>query len=102
MNLEKKELDFKTKFIRDVTESRITIFKRKRDAIQKDLEKMGYPKMENSYEYLLGIKLWLLTEESIAEFTKKQKQLDDSIKILESKTIERLYDEDIESFLALT
>ena len=98
MNNELAILDYKIKFIQSVVDGSFIIFKRKKQSLIDDLKKLKYPLVDKSYEYLLGMKLWLLTEESIEEYMKKQKSLNTSIKHLDSLSANDIWIADIDKF----
>lgn len=90
-------LDDKIRFIKMVVDNKLVVFKRKKQDIIDDLKKHKFPLVDKTYDYLLGIKLYLLTEESIEEFEKKKASLENQINNLESKTVPELWKKDLEN-----
>lgn len=62
----------KARFVQEVVEERFLIFKRKKADIENDLDKGKYMKVQNSYDYLLGIRTSQYTLEAIANLNKEQ------------------------------
>lgn len=82
-----RELDilkWKVKFIEDVLEKRIIIERQKKADIIMNLQKMGYPEVDNSYDYLITIPLLNLSYEKIEELNNKYKQKDQELKNVKS------------------
>ena len=97
MNSEFTVLDDKIRFIKMVVDNKLVVFKRKKQDIIDDLKRHKFPLVDKTYDYLLGIKLYLLTEESIAEFENKKATLKAQISSLESKTVPDLWKKDLEN-----
>lgn len=57
----------KSRFIQMVVDDEITIFRQKKAAIESNLVKHKFDKMDESYDYLLNIKTYQYTEEAIAK-----------------------------------
>jgi DNA topoisomerase-2 len=72
-------LQNKAKFVKMVVNDELVIFKKKRSVFEHELASI-FPKIDDSYDYLLNIKTWQYTDESIAALTKdantKSAQLD--------------------------
>ena len=90
-------IDAKIKFLGLVITDKIVVFKRKKAQIIDDIVKHDIPKCNDSYDYLLNMKLSSLCDESITELQNKQKGLSKSFDDLKSKTENLLWLEDIES-----
>ena len=88
-------LNQKIRFIKMVCNDELVVFKRKKEAIAQDLKTHKFPMMNGDYDYLLGMKLYFLTEESILEYEKKQKDLHKTIEELTGKSAEDLWNEEI-------
>lgn len=57
----------KVKFIEAIMNDTLVIFKKKKDEITKELSSMGFIKVENSYNYLMDMKVHVFTDERIQE-----------------------------------
>ncbi len=84
-----KEMDVlreRIKFIEAVNSGSIIITKRKKIDMELELNKLGYHQIDESYDYLLGMKMHALTNENVARFLKfikdKEQELSDLIKQL--------------------
>lgn len=68
-------LEWKIKFINDILNNKIVIYKQKKDDIINKLVEYSYPKLENdTYDYLTNMQLFSLTYEKIEELEKKYKE----------------------------
>uniref|UniRef100_A0A6C0F911 DNA topoisomerase (ATP-hydrolyzing) n=1 Tax=viral metagenome TaxID=1070528 RepID=A0A6C0F911_9ZZZZ len=63
----------KVRFIEMVTNDEIIIFKKKKDSIVNDLKQNKFTKIDDSYDYLLNLKLYNLTHENIVDLKKQHK-----------------------------
>ncbi len=89
-----KEIDSlqeRIKFIRAVNDGSIIITKRKKQDLEKELSTLGYLLQEDSYDYLLGMKLYALTDENVQKFTKYIKDKTYELQVLEKTTIEDMH-----------
>lgn len=102
----KKELDIlkaKIRFITEIMNDTIVIYKKSKDTIIKMLEKNNYPKFENSsneftYEYLLDMKIITFTKEKLDELKNNKKEKDAEYKELKSKDNKVLWLDDLNLF----
>lgn len=93
------KLENKVRFIKDVTEDRLVISKRSNELIIKDLDRMGYDRLDN-FEYLLGMKISSLTKERIEKLGKECEDKKKEYQVLTSKSIYDLWNEDLAAFEA--
>lgn len=98
MQSEFSVLDQKIRFIQMIVNNELVVFKRKKQEIIDDLKRLEFPMIDKTYDYLMGIKLYLLTEESIDDFEKKKENIVALIKDLESKTVSDLWKKDLENY----
>jgi len=70
----------RAKFIKDIIDDNIIIKKRKKSVIEKDLGKLEYVSIDDSYDYLLNMSIWNLTSEKISELNKKIRNIKLEIK----------------------
>lgn len=96
---ELNKLENKTRFIKDVTADRLVINRRSSHEIIKDLESMGYDRLDN-FEYLLGMKISSLTKERIEKLNKECEDKRNEYEILNKKSIYDLWNEDLDVFEA--
>jgi DNA topoisomerase-2 len=96
----KYELDMisnKVKFILMVVNDELIINKRKRAELEEELEENEFDKMGNnnalhiSYDYLLGMPIYQLTQEKIDELKKQEKEKNADYKSLDVLTAEHIW-----------
>ena len=58
------------RFIKEVNDGLIIITKRKKKDLEIELKTLEYQEVDNSYDYLLGMRMHALTEENIVKFKK--------------------------------
>lgn len=89
-------LENKVRFIREIVEKRLVISNRKKADIVLDLEKMGFARVDSTYDYLLNMSILSLTLERIDklndERNRKQKEYD----TLLHKTIKEIWIEELD------
>ncbi len=91
----------KVKFILMVVEKKLDINNRKKDEIEKQLEKHKFPKLGNnkddkeSYNYLLSMPIYNLTSEKIEELKKQEKDKEAEYDSIKSKSVEKLWLEEL-------
>ena len=96
----KKELDtlkWKMKFIEEVLDDKIVVYRKKRDDIIAQLVKKKYPIQDNDskYEYLLSLPIHSFTYEKIEELKEKIKNKEDEIHKLDSKDEKELWEDEL-------
>lgn len=106
-------LRWKMKFINDVINEEIVIFRQKKTVIIARLEELGYPKIakvasiidENdeedkgaSYNYLIDMKLFMFTKEKIDELQEQLDNKEEELRIVKVTTIEQQWLKEIEEF----
>ena len=105
LNIYKHQMDlisYKVKFIKEIIAKTLKINNRKRLDIESKLEDKKYPKMgkslsdDLSYDYLLGMNLYSLTREKIAELEKQKKEKEDMYTNLKKKKPEVLWEEELD------
>ena len=104
----KRELDiikYKVTFINEIIKNTIDIRGKKKSIILDLLETKKYPKLSNkiddeskSYDYLLKMDLYKLTVEEIEILTKQRDQKEMEVNELESTTIEKLWEGELDDF----
>ena len=86
-------LESKIRFIKHVIEEKIVIFNKKRDFIINQISQITPPllKVNNSWNYLLDLKIYTLTSERIYELETKMKSMSSELEILKETVIESLW-----------
>jgi DNA topoisomerase-2 len=96
----KKELDalkWKMKFIEEVLDEKIVVYRKKRDDIIAQLVKKKYPILDNDskYDYLLSLPIHSFTYEKIEELKEKILNKEEEIHNLDSKDEKELWEEEL-------
>ena len=78
-----------------ILDKKIIIEKKKKKEIEEQLEKNNFIRIDNNYDYLLGMNLWSLTEEKIKELQNKIKDLQKQYKTLEKTPEKQLWLEEL-------
>ena len=88
-------LEIKIKFINDFIEERIHIIRQNKSNIETQLIKLKYPKINESYDYLLKMPIYNLTQEKIEEFEKLFQEKKTIHQNLSAKNEIQLWKEDL-------
>ena len=84
-------LDSKIKFIELVIEEKIIVFNKKREFIVKQIDKHGLLKVNDSYDYLLDLKLHFLTSEKIEQLRQESQSLKQELGVLKTTTVNQMW-----------
>tara|TARA_B110001450_G_scaffold94688_1_gene89802 strand:+ start:3345 stop:6560 length:3216 start_codon:yes stop_codon:yes gene_type:complete len=68
-------LNAKISFVNDIIDEKIVVFKQKLSSIIAQLEMGKYPKISNSYDYLIGMKIHSFSSDTIETLTKTHDKL---------------------------
>ena len=89
---ELKILDTKIKFIKYVISEKIVVFNKKKEIIIKQIEKVGdLIQINNSWDYLLELKLWTFTEERISDLIQKMESLKEKIENIKNTSTSQMW-----------
>lgn len=88
-------LSNKIRFVRKVCDEEIVIFRKKKEEIHKLLETNDFTKYENSFDYLLNMKLYTFTHELIEEMKTKQKKIQTEITKLKTTTPSSMWKQEL-------
>jgi DNA topoisomerase-2 len=75
--------DMKSKFVTMVISGEIVVFKKKRSVLEDELSKI-FPKVDGTYDYLLNIKTYQYTAESVDALLKESRDLRRELEILKA------------------
>jgi DNA topoisomerase-2 len=85
-------INSKIKFIKCVIAKQIVVFNKPKSEILTKIEEIGgFVKVDNTYDYLLDMKIHSLTEEKIKDLENKVKLMFTELEILKETTIESLW-----------
>lgn len=88
-------LSQRTQFISLVVNDELIIHKKKKDVIVSELKKRKFMTIDSTYDYLLKMELYNLTDEKILELNESHKKTKLSMNSLEETTIENLWLQDL-------
>jgi len=109
-------LSAKARFVQEVIDEKLKVKNRKKDVLIEDLRKHGFKTMreitqgedveipgggsKSGWEYLLGMPLWSLTSERVADLLAQEKVKQDELDLLECTAPEELWEADLDAILA--
>jgi len=90
-------LESKIRFIKLVIEEKIVLFNKKKDFIVEQIKKVNPPliKVNESWDYLLDLKIHVLTEEKIKDFENKMKSMSMELTTLKETSINSLWNTEL-------
>lgn len=84
------------RFITDIIDGKIVVFKRSKDNIREQLEKGNFQKVNDDYKHLLSMSIYSFTKEKIEEMLNEKKDLDDEKKFLETTKVEKIWESELD------
>jgi DNA topoisomerase-2 len=87
---------YKSKFVTMVINGDIVVFKRKKDDLERQLAGI-FPRINNSFDYLLNIKTVQYTEECVKELLKESNQARDELEIMKNTSHIDMWKTDIKN-----
>jgi DNA topoisomerase-2 len=90
-----KYLDAKVKFINDIIDNKLIVNNVKKSVIIEYLENNKYPKHEESYDYLIKMPIYNLTEEKRIELEKETQKKHLMLTEVKSKTEKDMWKDDL-------
>jgi len=91
-----KIISWKVKFILMIIEKKLEVNNKKKSEIETKLEENKFPRHENTYNYLLGMPIYNLTNEKIEELKKQETEKQSEFDSLVEKTPEQLWIKDLD------
>lgn len=89
----------KIRFLEEIMDEKIIIYRRTKGDIINTLEKRGYSKIDNSYDYLTNMYIYSFSKEKLDDFYKNLKEVEEKNKIIKSKSKKDILLEDLEKIL---
>jgi len=90
-------LDSKIKFIKYVISEKIVVFNKKKDFIVSQIESVGdLVKINDSYDYLLEMKLWTFTKERIDDLISKMESMASELETIKKTSISQMWNSELE------
>jgi DNA topoisomerase-2 len=87
----------KKRFLEDIIEDKINIYRKSKDQVNKILVEQGYPKINESYNYLTSLQVSSFTLENLAELEKNIKSTQDKKNLILVKSEVNLLLEDLDN-----
>lgn len=87
----------KIRFITDFINDKIKIIKKRKAEIEQQLEELEYPRRDETFDYLLRMPIYSLSMDKIDELNSKIDDLKSTHSIMESKTVENIWTEDLDT-----
>ena len=97
MEKEASIMKAKARFINDVIEKRIKVFREAEDRIVKQLTDKKYPKIDGTYDYLTSMPVKTFSKEKIADIESKLNSKMRDLRALKKKTEKDLWLEDLQT-----
>jgi len=91
-------LSNKCRFIMDVVDEHITIYKQTKDKIKEQLVERDYPKVNKSYDYLLNLPIYTLSKEEIDKLLKEKDLLLTQHTLLTNQSTKDMWLEELDLF----
>jgi DNA topoisomerase-2 len=98
---EQDKLSNMVKFIKMVISDKLKINNRKKDLIVKDLESNKFMKIDDTYNYLLGMSIYSLTKEKVDELNALYKKKQTEFKALKKTSESELWMKDLEELKSM-
>ena len=86
-----KIISAKCRFILDIIDENVIIQKRTKDNIIQQLSEKDYPLINESYDYLLRLPIYTLSQEEIDKLMKEKGELEEDYKDLQETTIKDMW-----------
>jgi DNA topoisomerase II len=96
LNRDADLLKTRVRFIEDFINDTIQIIKKRKVEIEEQLTNLDYPKIEDSFDYLLRMPIYSLSMDKIDEFNSKISNLEKELEIITSKNEITLWNEDLD------
>lgn len=88
----------KHRFITDVINDRIIVFKRTESQIEQDLRRLKYP--EKHFNILYSIQIRSFTKENVSRLDKKIQELEKELKDLKATTLDTMWIKELDAFVS--
>ena len=93
-----KLISYKVKFILMIVEKKLDVNNKKKTEIEEKLIEHKFPKIDDSYNYLLSMPIYNLTKEKIDELKKQEKERQTEYEILKKMTPTKIWEHDLDEF----
>lgn len=93
-----KTLENKARFLKEVMNDELIIFKRDEDDISTEMEKTGYDKEDDTFDYLLRLQVRSFTKQKTGELETEVENTKKRIKIIENTSEKQMWIDDLDVF----
>ena len=93
------KLASKIKFLTAVVSGNISFKGKRKQELVQELASKGYSKDARSYDYLLGMPLWNMTQDKISALTSEHQQINRQLNTLARKTPQQIWNNDLDELL---
>ena len=94
---QKELLDSKALFVQMVIDEDIIIFKRKKAELEAELDHLKFPRIDNTFDYLMNIKTYQYTEEAYKKLMDEAVEVSSTLTKVEKTSIRTMYLTDLDS-----
>jgi DNA topoisomerase-2 len=98
LNKELKTSQNKARFLREVMNDELIIFKRDEADISKEMETKGYDKEEDSFDYLLRLQVRSFTRQKIEDLETEIENTKKQIKTIQTTSETQMWINDLDTF----
>lgn len=95
LDSELKIINSRIRFINDIIEENIIVFRKKLEYINKQLEENMYHKVDSSYKYLTDMQIHSFSEETVTKLETKQKDIKGKYDVIKNYTLKDFWINDI-------
>lgn len=81
----------KIRFLTSVISGELELFRKSEEWIQAELQKRGYQKKEESYEYLIGLPIRSFSQNYLDKMNKELEELKEELEELEAKSVQEIW-----------
>jgi DNA topoisomerase-2 len=94
-----QKLTAKIKFLTAVVSGQISFRGKQKQELVRELANKGYPKDASSYDYLLGMPLWNMTQDKISALTSEHQQIKRQLNALTRMTVQQIWNNELDELL---
>ena len=88
LEIELNIINSKIRFVNDIIEDNIQVFRKKIEFIYKQLDEKGYYKIDSSYKYLTDMQIHSFTEETVIKLKNKQEEIKNKYNEIKNYTLQ--------------
>ena len=85
----------KVKFISMITSEKLVVFKKKKEVLISELHYLKFDKIDDSYDYLLKMHIYSLTEEDTIKLEKEYEKAKKDLKTTKNTSVQEMWEKDL-------